>query len=248
MADATAYLKIYNISDYPALERIHYDEIRRYAGLGKAALGANADIDLTKENAILEECLKEALPVLTYKVSYRRDSVEWTEGRPNLPFDGYDSKDILVNLKGCDEIVMFAASLGIGIDRLIARYNRVSPVKALFLQAIGAERIEALCNLFNTEIRDEANTSGKTTHPRYSPGYGDLPLDVQKEFVTILDCGRRLGVTLNESLLMSPSKSVTAFIGIEPGTGGIACDRYIADNEIEHDCESCSKLDCEWRR
>ena len=49
--------------------------------------------------------------------------------------------------------------------------------------------------------------------PRFSPGYGDLSLEVQKEIFSLLDCPRKIGVSLGDSLLMTPSKSVTAIIG-----------------------------------
>lgn len=51
--------------------------------------------------------------------------------------------------------------------------------------------------------------------PRFSAGYGDLPLEVQKDIFRVLDCPRKIGLTLNDSLLMSPTKSVTAIVGIE---------------------------------
>jgi len=50
--------------------------------------------------------------------------------------------------------------------------------------------------------------------PRFSPGYGDLPLETQREIFDVLDCSRRIGLMLNDSLLMSPTKSVTAFVGV----------------------------------
>ena len=100
-----------------------------------------------------------------------------------------------------------------GLDRLIARYSSLSPVRALCLQAIGAERIESLCDTFQTELC-YATFHGRI-HARFSPGYGDLPLDFQREIFRTLDCPRRIGLSLSESLLMSPSKSVTALIGIE---------------------------------
>ena len=50
--------------------------------------------------------------------------------------------------------------------------------------------------------------------PRFSPGYGDLPIEIQKDIFRALDCPRRIGLTLNENLLMSPTKSVSAIIGI----------------------------------
>ena len=78
-------------------------------------------------------------------------------------------------------------------------------------QAIGAERIEAVCDCFCDEIKKEFVCSLK---PRFSPGYGDLSLETQKQLFSILDCERQLGISLNSSLLMSPSKSVTAFVGL----------------------------------
>ena len=64
-------------------------------------------------------------------------------------------------------------------------------------------------------MKEAARLSGYKSHPRYSPGFGDLPITVQKEFLNLLDAGRRMGITLGESFLMAPSKSVTAIIGLE---------------------------------
>jgi len=93
---------------------------------------------------------------------------------------------------------------------MIAKYGRISPVRALFFQAIGAERIESLCNAFCKDIKKDLNIT-----PRFSPGFGDLPLELQKDIFFALQPHRNIGLTLNESLLMSPSKSVTAIIGIK---------------------------------
>ena len=56
---------------------------------------------------------------------------------------------------------------------------------------------------------------GKTLAARFSPGYGDLPLEFQREIFRALDVPRRIGVSLGSSCLMSPSKSVTAIVGIK---------------------------------
>jgi cobalamin-dependent methionine synthase I len=50
--------------------------------------------------------------------------------------------------------------------------------------------------------------------PRFSPGYGDLPLELQTNLFKVLDCQHFIGLTLNDSMLMSPSKSVTAIVGL----------------------------------
>lgn len=174
-------------------------EILRYAGVrGEAPELA----------APLEECLREAEGVLDYRIAYCK-----MDARAALDWLRTPSADLQKNLAGCDHVVLFAATVGIGIDRLIARYAPLSPTKALLFQAIGAERIESLCDTFQGEIAAEMVQSGRKTRPRFSPGYGDFPLEAQKDIFTLLDCPRRIGLTLNESLLMSPSKSVTAIIG-----------------------------------
>ena len=109
---------------------------------------------------------------------------------------------------------MFAATVGLELDRLIARHSRLSPARALALQAYGAERIESLCDAFLRNVQSECASEGITLRPRFSPGYGDLPLSFQRTLFETLDCARKIGLTLNESLLMSPTKSVTAIVGL----------------------------------
>ena len=84
------------------------------------------------------------------------------------------------------------------------------------MQAIGSERVESRCVAFEGEIKDELREArGEISfRPRFSPGYGDLSLELQRDIFRLLDCQRQIGVTLGDSLLMSPSKSVTAIIGV----------------------------------
>ena len=196
MPDSLLHTKNY---EAPPLDR---REMLRYAGAR----------ELTQEQeALLDECLAELLPLLSYKVCWRFFSVELRDGMIDLEFAKCKSASLAANLSGCRQILLFAATVGIGTDRLVAKYGRVSPVKALFCQAIGAERIEALCNAFCAGIEQETGS----LQPRFSPGYGDLSLELQTEIFQVLDCPRRIGLTLTESLLMSPTKSVTAIAGLK---------------------------------
>ena len=153
--------------------------------------------------ALMNECICELEGKLTYKTCY-------LEVQINGCFEDVESKLLDSYLANCKCSVLFAATLGIEIDRLISKYSRLSPAKAHMLQAIGAERIEALCDMFCSDIKAEY----MQTKPRISPGYGDLPLEMQREVFKLLDCPRKIGLSLNGSLLMSPSKSVTAIIGV----------------------------------
>ncbi|MBR7098831.1 MAG: hypothetical protein IKC59_05390 [Clostridia bacterium] len=155
--------------------------------------------------ALAESCLDEAESCFHGRVCYCEIPV---------PVGAFGSHSLEILLEGCDRVVVFAATVGLEIDRLIAKYSRVTPAKALCLQALGTERIEALCDLFCAEMQKRMQENGEIVTKRFSPGYGDLPLQTQKEVFRLLDCPVRIGLTLNESLLMSPAKSVTAIMGI----------------------------------
>lgn len=175
------------------------EEILRYAGCRER-----------QEDAVrlMHECLAEAQDGLCYRVCAREMSVD------ELAFMTDVSHNINTYLSDCRGAVLFAATVGLPLDRWIARYSRVSPARALMFQAIGAERVEALCDAFCDQLAEEKAAAGLTLKNRFSPGYGDLPLSVQPRVFTILDCAKQIGLTLNDSLLMSPSKSVTAVVGI----------------------------------
>ena len=114
------------------------------------------------------------------------------------------------NLKHCKNAVVFAATIGVETDRLIQKYGYISPAKAVMIDAIGAERIEALCDTFVKNIQAELNAELK---PRFSAGYGDLSITTQKDIFNLLTPSKYIGISINDSMLISPSKSVTAFVG-----------------------------------
>ncbi len=181
---------------------VNKKEILRYAK------GNESDI---KTVELMEDCLIEAEKCLTYKVCYRAFKVT-TDGEI-CDFGDFkvNSRDLSKNLSSCKSVVLFGATVGLGIDRLIIKYGKISPVRALMLQAIGSERIESLCNLFCKELAKELGT---TLKPRFSAGYGDLPLATQKDIFSVLGLEKNLGVLLGDGLLMTPTKSVTAFVGL----------------------------------
>lgn len=200
-------------------------EIKRYARI----MGEDSAAE-----SLIEDCIVEAEPALSYKVCYTTESVIREENILRIGSIRTLSQTLKKALFDCEQAVIFAATVGTPYDRLIAKYSRLSPAKALILQAIGAERAEALCDAFVSRYAAEHDCRLKT---RVSPGYGDIPLALQRDIFAMLDCPRKIGLTLNESLLMSPSKSVTAF-------AGITCGNH---EQNEGKCSSCDNLDCEYR-
>ena len=184
-------------------------EIFRYAGIAKSK---EAPDELQK---MLSLCLSQALPRLSYRVCYTSFPIIQKENTLDLGFTETESKALAKNLSGCEEIILFCATLGIELDRLIAKCTSLYPTKALFFQAIGAERVEKLCEEFISDLEKEYKAKGKILHPRFSPGFADFPLSYQKDIFAALSPHKHIGVTLGEYMLMSPTKSVTAIVGIE---------------------------------
>jgi hypothetical protein len=165
--------------------------------------------------ALLESCIAEAKDRFSYNVCYARFGIEIHGDEIDLGFTRTSSHSLAKCLDGCHEIVLLAATVGFGIDRLIEKYSFISPSRAVIFQALGSERVEALCDAFCNDLATEEERSGNTLRPRFSPGYGDLPLELQRDIFASLGCTRAIGITLGDNLFMNPTKSVTAIIGIK---------------------------------
>jgi len=183
----------------PTLPPVNVREVIRYAG------GCDGSAV-----SVAEECIREAEGAVSCRAVSVCVPVTLSEGIVECDVFSAATKDLSYTLRGCRRALIFGATVGVEIDRLIRKYGATSPVKALFMQAIGAERIEALCDVLCDILTEKY---GALT-PRFSPGYGDFSIEVQRDIISCLDCPRAIGLTLNESLLMSPTKSVTAVAGI----------------------------------
>ena len=129
------------------------------------------------------------------------------------------SKSLARNLNHCEKAVLFGATLGTGVDRLIARTSLTDMANAVVLQACAAAMLEEFCDEKQFEIGEELEKEGLYLRPRFSPGYGDLPLEIQPQILASVGAARRLNITLAKNLMMTPSKSVTAIKGkSDPGT------------------------------
>ena len=189
------------------LGEIPFDEkeILRYAMLPSFAQAP--------EELPLQECLKAAKGAAQCRAVWRRYALKADGEGLDLGFARTDSKDLKRHLEGCGEILLFACTAGTETDRRIARAKLQSAAKGLLMHAIGAQQVEGGCDKLCRRLAEQFPDRQLTD--RYSPGYGDLPLEMQRDVMKALDCGRTVGITLSDSLLMTPSKSVTAIIGMK---------------------------------
>ena len=115
-------------------------------------------------------------------------------------------------LAGCAQAALLACTLGARFDAKLLALQARDLSKAVIYDALGSAFVEAGCDQAEREISERF--PGLFLTDRFSPGYGDLPLALQPQLCAALDAERRLGVTVSQSLLMNPVKSVTAVIGL----------------------------------
>lgn len=147
--------------------------------------------------------------------------------------DFLKGEDIKRHLAGCKKIILFAATIGSRVEMEIRRAQIRNVGDALIMDSCASVLIEVLCDTIEAEIRDIYSKENKYLTTRYSPGYGDLPITAQKDFSRLLDTSRKIGLTVTESGIMVPRKSVTAIMGV-------------SDKEIVIKPKSCA--DCNIRK
>ena len=251
------------------------EEVLRYLGLKRRSHlpggpdgNPSAELSGADEGRILERvecCVKELREVCRPQFVSMRVSLDLRDGAGPNHFDlpgetgqacaGHElhlagqavrSASLYRNLKGCTQAVLFAATLGIGPDRLIARAAVGHVSDMMIYQAAAAAMIEAWCDEKNEQIRVAAQREGFGCRPRFSPGYGDFSLEFQADILRLLNASRLIGITLTDSLLMAPSKSVTAVIGLCPDN---TCGAGTGQRDAQAlRCMTCAKTDCAFRR
>ena len=121
-------------------------------------------------------CWKELEQAATPRSFYREYPLEFT-GETGIvtPVFETQSANLRKNLKDCEKLLVFAATLGAGVDHLIQRYTKIQMSKAVILQAAAAAMLEDYCDEVNEQIRRDYESRGLYLRPRFSPGYGDFP-------------------------------------------------------------------------
>lgn len=207
-------------------------EVKRYWGYYGPIEHPEADSYIAEAVSALE---KESDPHHVYKtfpIEVEGDTVR-IENRT------LESAALARNLTGCTRAVLFAATIGPACDRLVKRANLKSYTLMSCYQAAGAAAIEAYCDKLNDKICEEAKAEGLYPRPRFSPGYGDLAIENQKTWFELLNITKNTGITLTDSYLMVPTKSVTAIIGLSP----------VNTPCIRQGCENCNMSStCEYSR
>ena len=146
--------------------------------------------------------------------------------------------DIHRLLEGCQETVLMALTLGSELEKRLMREEVTNMSNAYVLDVCASQAVEEAADDLEQKLREKIRIDGKYLTNRYSPGYGDFPLEVQKTLLDYLNAARAIGLTLTPTNLMVPRKSITAVLGIsdEPKP------------DVYGGCAHCPLLTkCSWR-
>ena len=189
---------------------------------------------------LADECEKMLLAEMTPKFCW--SYAEISEHSDNsVILAGYvlslDGNAISAHLEGCYGVVLMCATLGNSVDKLLRQTQAHDMAKAVILDAMASAAIEQLCDEAEKEISERLE--GKHFTWRFSPGYGDFPIEVQKDFLTALNAPKAIGLCTNSSGMLIPTKSVTAVIGVH--------EKSV--QQQKRSCESCNMRDrCNYRK
>ena len=198
----------------------------------------NGTVPDENTKVLIDQCKQELEQAASPRVTWREYPLSIQDHVIDMTCFQTRSKSLERNLKDCEQILLFAATLGSQVDVLLHRYNMIQMSKAVVMQAASVAMLETFCDEENQKLKEAYQEKGWYLRPRFSPGYGDFPLECQRQIAPALELSKRIGVTLTDSLLMAPSKSVTAVIGLS----------RLPRNCTVQGCEVCAKRDCAYRR
>ena len=187
------------------LTDIPVNEVLRYLGHDRQAIDGRLECQIS---SCIGAVLKSSRPRLTYRI------LDVHDGLP----DGLNlgGNDIKMLLSPCKRAIIMAATLGPEAENLLRRTEVLDMADAVIMDSAQSTAIENVCDNFEFDLRTAYREQGLWLTDRFSPGYGDMPLEDQKEIIALLSAEKRIGLTLTPGNIMIPRKSVTCIIGISP--------------------------------
>lgn len=177
-------------------------EMLRYARCGD---GVGVEKEAEQAQRLVDDLIRPAAAAVVFDI--KRDGEKLFVADTEL-----EGKSIKKLLAPCNKCVVMAITVGFELDMKIAALGSSSPVLSLLADAAASSAVEDACDACCESIESEL---GVKLTPRFSPGYGDLPMNIQPALLTLTNARRDLGLTVGSGCMLSPIKSVTAIAGIK---------------------------------
>lgn len=163
---------------------------------------------------IIDSCEKQILKVIQPRYIYQQfDITRFNDyisvDNTNLKLYGNDIKN---HLENCDKVILMCATISSNVDRIIRMAEISNMANALILDVLSSVAIENVCSQVDEIVKEEYPQYYQTW--RFSAGYGDFPIDIQRDFLNTLNAQKKIGLCVTDTNIMTPRKSVTAVMGL----------------------------------
>lgn len=214
-------------------------EIKRYLGY------SNQEPD-EEINQMIISALEEIRDYSTPKYLIRAFPIHIDEKKQIIFIDTtkiiIKSKSLTQFLKGSQELVILAATLGLQVDQLIKRKSYSNLTQTLVFDATASAIVEEVCDFAEKKFRSELKSRTLELSQRFSPGYGDLGIELQPAILNLLNTANTLGIYTTDRFQLIPSKSITAFMGIRSATNEQEPNSDVKRNLLA-ECQKCYQHD-----
>lgn len=217
-----------------AIDSLDRSEMLRYLGYRGQAYDPSLDAGIDEAVARAVAVSRPRCAVATFEVAGRGEA---DDGTPEVRLAGtalvLRGRAIFRHLEGAQAVGVLAVTLGMSNERELKHLSLTDHMAHILLDAASTTLVERAADASESYLVAEAADRRLYTNFRFSPGYGDLPMDTQPVLLRTLDATRRLGITLTPTLLMTPTKSVTAVAGMFP----------TRQRSTHGNCERCALAD-----
>ena len=205
----------------------------------------NQNIDDNLSNKI-KKCIERTKEIINPKFIIRKYGIK-KSNTANVKKEVYlegvnltlQSDDIYNLLLECDECILMSVTLGLEIEIEIRKLTYTDLTKGIITDACATTAVEEVCDIVQDHIAKKLLKEYKYITDRYSPGYGDLPIEKNVDINNILNSQKEIGLTVTNNGIMIPRKSVVALIGVS--------SKEISNTKRY--CENCSnRHECNYKR
>lgn len=225
--------QLHHVDIDPQQIRVNPGEI--YALLGEAHGELEA---FTK--GLITNCISSCKEVLNPQGAYIWAEAQPADSKGQILAEGNrfnTGKTIKRMLVGSEAYAFLMATAGMGPEsRAREHMEKGDFFEAYITDLVASAMVDAIADQVQEYIRRMAGEKGLLITNRYSPGYCNWDVSEQQKLFSLFP-KKCCDITLSDSSLMSPIKSITALIGI--GTS-VKYQEYV--------CEVCSMKDCVFRK
>ncbi len=215
----------------PILNNIDRQETKRYAGLRK---GHDFPKNLVDEACNTVMMLKKPQTVWTV---YPYDCCHACVQAPDEYF--IPGNSLRKHLSSATQVIFLSATVGEMVEEAASdAFAKGEYALGMLIDAAATAAVEQTADELEKLLVNKFAKLGFKMTFRFSPGYGDWDLSEQDKVAKLANA-EAIGVSLTDSLMLMPRKSITAVIGLCPD---------IEEEIPSKGCNKCTKLDCSMRR